>query len=161
MTGPDKVSIGNVSFYKKDVKSYEVKTQGDINFNTVFMKDGTKISFFDNKKVSNASIMIGNDAANEDQKGIKFSNVSLYSLKGTDKKDYYYLSNYDVYSLNLYGDEGNADELKFVYNNSTRNGLTPTKISSYDTDDKITDINLSNQQYVNMNEGMFYRTKDE
>ena len=106
MTGPDKVSIGNVSFYKKDVKSYEVKTQGDINFNTVFMKDGTKISFFDNKKVSNASIMIGNDAANEDQKGIKFSNVSLYSLKGTDKKDYYYLSNSDVYSLNLYGDEG-------------------------------------------------------
>lgn len=162
MTRPEKLSIGNVSFYKNDIKSYEVKHQGNTNFNTVFMKDGTKITFFDQKAEDNPSIMMGIDGTvNGSKKGIKFSNVSLHSLTGTDKEDYYYMSHSDVYSIDLGGDKGNGDELKFVYNNDTRKSLSSPRYVNKDADDKIIDVNLSKQKIINMNEGFFFRPTTE
>lgn len=159
MTGPEKLSIGGVSFYKSDVKSYEVKNQGDVNLNTVFMKDGTKVSFNDQDPKNKASIMMGVDGATSKQ-GIKFSNVHLFSLTGTNSKDYYYLSDSDVFNIDLGNDNGNADELKFVYNDETRRNITSPSYVDKDANDKIKDVNLSNEKFINMHEGLFYRPKE-
>ena len=158
MTGPENLSIGGVSFYKRDVKSYEVKNQGS-NFYTVFMKDGTKVSFRDQDPNNKASIMMGVDCATS-KKGIQFSNVHLHSLEGTDNKDYYYLSHSDVSVINLENDNGNADELKFVYNDETRRNITSPSYVDKDANDKIKDVNLSNEKFINMHEGLFYRPKE-
>jgi len=138
----DNIIIGGVSFRKRDVKSSEIKYQGGTNMNTVFLRDGTKIQFND-QTTENARVIIGTDTVNG-KHGIKFSNVSLFSLQGTDNKDYYYLNNSSVHSFDLSGDTGNSDELRFVYDNKTRKHLISPRYANYDTDDKITDINRSN-----------------
>lgn len=159
MTGPEKLSIGGVSFYKSDVKSYEVKNQGNLTLNTVFMKDGTKVSFNDQDPKNKASIMMGVDGATSKQ-GIKFSNVHLFSLTGTNSKDYYYLSDSDVFNIDLGNDNGNPDELQLVYDDKTRESLISPRYVELDANDKIVDRNLSDEEFINMNEGFFFKSKE-
>lgn len=164
MTGPEKISIGGISFYKNDVKEYQVKNKGNESINTVFMKDGTKVEYFDQSPDKKASIMMGYDMAKNNTKGIKFSNCNLHSLTGTPNKDYYYMDKTSTNKFDLGGDEGNADELKFVYRDKNKPELViprPGGLSKADYDDKIIKVNLDKEQYINMNEGFWLRPEDK
>ena len=158
MTGPEKLSIGGVSFYKSDVKSYEVQNEGNSSLNTVFMKDGTKIVFSDHNPKNKASIMMGTDSGSK-RKGIQFSNVNLRSLEGTDNKDYYYMLDSSSLNIDISRDYGNADIVKFSYTDDSKNGLVPP-LGYTDEDDRIIELNRS-KDFFNQSDGRFYRNDEK
>lgn len=112
--GENDISIGNVRFNKNDVKSKSVSIDKDgDNIYSVFLKNGTSISFRKQDKDANASVTVGYDMGNNNKYGTAFSGIVGLSIQGSDKDDYYHLSNCDYYDIDVKG--GGNDEVR-VFN---------------------------------------------
>lgn len=112
--GENYISIGNVRFNENDVKrkSVSIDKDGD-NIYSVFLKNGTSISFRKQDKDANASVTVGYDLGNNNKYGTAFSGIVGLSIQGSDKDDYYHLSNCDYYDIDVKG--GGNDEVR-VFN---------------------------------------------
>lgn len=148
--------IGNVQFNKSEVKSSttHIDASGK-KINTVFMKDGTKIEFHDQQITDPnklPSVMMGRDASiNNPPMGIKFSNFESGKVTGTPNKDYYYMSNSKmVVDVSL---DGNEDDVVKI---AGPKGPTVLKDAG-DTEIDIRPDSFINGNYINMNEGLWFK----
>ena len=150
------IKIGNVSFLKSDVQkaTSRIGKDGD-KINSVFLKDGTKVDFWDQKENSNASVIMGHDMGSNGKFGVQFNNLLGFTLSGTKNNDYYYLSNCDYYDINV--EENGKDELRIFDSDGSH-----TKHNEIWTDnsDGVTRINLNENPVINMNEGFFIPRKE-
>ena len=149
-----KISIGNVSFYKSDVKESSVMYKDGQKLNCVFLNDGTKITFKDQKKDANASVEMGNymgPTQLENKRGTGFFGIQGLTIEGSNYDDYYHLFNCDDFNVDTKG--GGHDEVRVFNNNGKHiNGELKT-----DGNDR-TSVE-DNPQISNRSEGFFVRPK--
>jgi hypothetical protein len=131
MTGPGKISIGNVGFNSKDVKSYTVEMKGDEKINSVMLKNGTKLTFKDQDAKGLQSVRGLSDNL------YSFLGIKGLTIEGSENNDHYSLINCDGYNVDTRGGgkdrislkdsirgEVRADENDIIENSSrNRNGL--------------------------------------
>ena len=147
----EQISIGNVSFYKCDIKSSNVRYQDGQKINCVFLKNGTKMEFKDQRAESRANVVIGQDMSANGQKfGTKFEGIKGLSIEGSNRDDYYYLNHCEDHYVNVEG--GGQDEVRIV------NKGKPKGTINADYDDKVSNLDLNNG--FSMNEGFFMHTHD-
>ncbi|MBP3924689.1 hypothetical protein J6E39_05545 [bacterium] len=147
------LTIGNVSFYKDDIKSSSVVYQNGEKLNCVFLKNGTKMWFKDQEKDARAGVDTGRDAGNNNKYGTGFSNIKGLTIEGSDKEDYYHVFNCEDY--NVFVQDGQKDEVRVVDNTKdpkSRNG----NIYS-DTNDNVNFVDA--RKAMSMSEGWFIRNK--
>lgn len=144
MTEP--IKIGNVSFYKDDVKSSKVIYQNGEKINCVWLKDGTKIEFKDQDPKADAEVKTGYYAGeNYGPYGTGFEGIKGLHIEGTDKDDFYHLSHCEDYDVNV--ENGGNDRVRIFASQKGR-------ITS-DNNDKVEFAD--NTGWINMNEGFFIR----
>ena len=148
MTGSEQIKIGNVSFYSSDVKTSNVTYKNGEKINCVFLKNGTKLEFKDQKADSKASVQMGYDSGNDNKYGTGFIGIKGLSIEGSQSSDYYHLTNCDDYNINV--ENGGKDEVRIHDMSNKVNGTI-----NADYDDKITFSH--NDKFINMNEGFFIR----
>lgn len=148
MTGSEQIKIGNVNFYSSDVKTSNVIYKNGEKINCVFLKNGTKLEFKDQKADSKASVKMGYDSGNDNKYGTGFIGIKGLSIEGTQSSDYYHLTNCDDYNINV--ENGGKDEVRIHDMSNKVNGTI-----NADHNDKITFSN--NDKFINMNEGFFIR----
>ena len=114
------VNIGNILFYTKDLVEYypvnSVKNKNGQTDYQVALKSGTVIRYSSNQP-KDANVIDGIDMGYEGKyysDGIKFSNCKIKFIVGTDKRDYYYLSNSNVDTIDFgkCTEENMKDELR-------------------------------------------------
>jgi len=106
-------NIGNVSFKKEDVVKYEPIKEKGVTKWSVFLKNGTKIVFSEQKPDTGANVYIGYDLMNNNKYGTGFWGIKGLSIEGTSEDDYYYVQDCDLYSINIKG--GGQDEVRAVH----------------------------------------------
>lgn len=147
----DSVKIGNVSFYKSDIKSTSVTYKNGEKINCVWLNNGTKMQFKDQKADSRASVTTGYDAGNENKYGTGFSNITGLSIEGTDKNDYYHIFNCQDYNVDV--KDGKKDEVRIAGDTKNLNGTVNADVS-----DKVNFVDTS--KIMSMSEGFFMRTQE-
>lgn len=155
MVQTDKINIGNVSFYKNDVKESSVQYKNGEKINCVFLKNGTKITFKDQKADARASVKTGAYAGGNDKLGIQngtgFFGIQGLTIEGSNYDDFYHLFNCDDFNVDTRG--GGQDEVRVFTNNGKHiNGQLKT-------DGNDATSTEDNPQYMNMNEGFFIKRK--
>ena len=149
-----KINIGNVSFYKSDVQESSVEYKNGEKINCVFLSDGTKITFKDQKADANASVemgVYGGPTQLENKRGAGFFGIQGLTIEGSNYDDYYHLFNCDDFNVDTRG--GGHDEVR-VFNNNGKNANGELKTDGNDrtsTDD--------NPKITNNSEGFFIRPK--
>lgn len=149
-----KISIGNVSFYKNDVKESSVVYKDGQKLNCVFLNDGTKITFKDQKADANASVTMGNYGGPtqlENKRGTGFFGIQGLTVEGSNYDDYYHLFNCDDFNVDTRG--GGHDEVR-VFNN---NGKNTNGVLKTDGNDRTS--TEDNPRIINNSEGFFIRPK--
>ncbi len=147
----EQISIGNVSFYKCDIKSSNVRYQDGQKINCVFLRNGTKMEFKDQKAESKANVVIGQDMSVNGQKfGTKFESIKGLYIEGTNKDDYYYLSHCEDHQVNV--ENGGQDEVRIVNHGKQKGTINA------DYNDKVSNLDLNNVHNISMNEGHFMHT---
>lgn len=146
----DELSIGNVRFNKNDVAGQKVSTTdaGDRLY-SVFLKNGTKVHFYDQQASSNASVTVGYDSGNKNKYGTAFNGIQGMTIEGSNKDDYYHLMNCDYYEVETRG--GGKDEVRIVNTKGNPTSATTRK----DTLDNVYTVDTSNG--ISMSEGVFVR----
>ena len=147
-----KISIGNVSFYKSDVKESSVMYKDGQKLNCVFLNDGTKITFKDQKKDANASVEMGtyqDPTQLGNRRGTGFFGIQGLTIEGSNYDDYYHLFNCDDFNVDTKG--GGHDEVR-VFNN---NGKHTNGVLKTDGNDRTS--TGDNPVIVNGSEGLFFR----
>lgn len=100
----EKLSIGNVSFREKDVKSYAVKFEGGKKINTVFLKNGTKLTFKDQEGTGRKMVLTHIRHFNsETYKASCFFGIQGLEVEGSEHQDFYALYNCDSYNVDTRG----------------------------------------------------------
>ena len=153
MVQTDKINIGNVSFYKNDVKESSVQYKNGEKLNCVFLKDGTKITFKDQRADANASVQMGKYQGStelDNKRGAGFFGIQGLTIEGSNYDDYYHLFNCDDFDIDTRG--GGHDEIR-VFNN---NGKEINGIMKRDGDDRAS--TEANPKVINGSEGMFFRS---
>ena len=152
-----KINIGNVSFDKNDVKESSVQYKNGEKVNCVFLKNGTKITFKDQKADAKASVKTGSYAGGSTESGRKlgtgFFGIQGLTIEGSEYDDFYHLCNCDDFNVDT---RGNGHDEVRVFNNNGKhiNGILKT-----DEHDK-TSVE-DNPKYINMNEGFFIKSKEQ
>ena len=144
----DEIFIGNVRFNKSDiVKSTTSRTAEGLKLYSVFLKNGTKMHFYDQSANSNARVIIGYDVGNENKYGTSFAGIQGMVIEGSDKDDYYHLRDCDYYEVNIEG--GGKDEVRIV----NTDGEPQSATVNNDYQDNAYTVDTSRQ--VSMSEGFF------
>lgn len=144
----DEIFIGNVRFNKSDiVKSTTSRTADGSKLYSVFLKNGTKMHFYDQSANSNARVIIGYDVGNENKYGTSFAGIQGMVIEGSDKDDYYHLRDCDYYEVNIEG--GGKDEVRIV----NTDGEPQSATVNNDYQDNAYTVDTSRQ--VSMSEGFF------
>ena len=144
----DEIFIGNVRFNKSDiVKSTTSRTAEGLKLYSVFLKNGTKMHFYDQNANSNARVIIGYDVGNENKYGTSFAGIQGMVIEGSDKDDYYHLRDCDYYEVNIEG--GGKDEVRIV----NTDGEPQSATVNNDYQDNAYTVDTSRQ--VSMSEGFF------
>lgn len=144
----DEIFIGNVRFNKSDiVKSTTSRTADGLKLYSVFLKNGTKMHFYDQSANSNARVIIGYDVGNENKYGTSFAGIQGMVIEGSDKDDYYHLRDCDYYEVNIEG--GGKDEVRIV----NTDGEPQSATVNNDYQDNAYTVDTSRQ--VSMSEGFF------
>lgn len=134
--GENDISIGNVRFNKNDVQRHSVSVDKDgDSIYSVFLKNGTSIKFFKQEKGSKASVVVGYDTGNQNKYGTAFSGIQGLSIQGSNKDDYYHLSNCDYYNIDVRG--GGKDEVR-IFNPTN---LPDSAEIKRDATDKLSSVN--------------------
>lgn len=117
MTGPGKISIGNVQFRRKDVQSYTVNFNENEKVNSVLLKNGTKLNFKDQDPKGLKSVSCGKSNENgEPYEMSMFMGIKGLSIEGSERKDSYNLYHCDDYNVDTRG--GGKDKINLI--DSTR-----------------------------------------
>ena len=144
----DEIFIGNVRFNKSDiVKSTTSRTAEGLKLYSVFLKNGTKMHFYDQNANSNARVIIGYDVDNENKYGTSFAGIQGMVIEGSDKDDYYHLRDCDYYEVNIEG--GGKDEVRIV----NTDGEPQSATVNNDYHDNAYTVDTS--QHISMSEGFF------
>lgn len=144
----DEIFIGNVRFNKSDiVKSTTSRTADGSKLYSVFLKNGTKMHFYDQSANSNARVIIGYDVGNENKYGTSFAGIQGMVIEGSDKDDYYHLWNCDYYEVNV--KNGGKDEVRIV----NTDGEPQSATVNNDYQDNAYTVDTS--QHISMSEGFF------
>ena len=144
----DEIFIGNVRFNKSDiVKSTTSRTADGSKLYSVFLKNGTKMHFYDQNANSNARVIIGYDVGNENKYGTSFAGIQGMVIEGSDKDDYYHLRDCDYYEVNIEG--GGKDEVRIV----NTDGEPQSATVNNDYQDNAYTVDTS--QHISMSEGFF------
>lgn len=144
----DEIFIGNVRFNKSDiVKSTTSRTADGSKLYSVFLKNGTKMHFYDQSANSNARVIIGYDVGNENKCGTSFAGIQGMVIEGSDKDDYYHLRDCDYYEVNIEG--GGKDEVRIV----NTDGEPQSATVNNDYQDNAYTVDTS--QHISMSEGFF------
>ena len=150
----DVILIGNVRFYKDDVASSSTSRTADgSKLYSVFLKNGTKVHFYDQGVGSNASVMAGFDMGTK-QEGTAFAGIMGMVIEGSDKDDYYHVLNCDYYEVNIEG--GGKDEVRVV---NTNGGKQQSANVNRDINDNAYTVDTSNG--ISRSEGWFIRKKKQ
>ena len=114
------VIIGNITYYVNDLKEKdavrEIKYEDGQTEYFVSLKSGTVINYYDKQRAM-ANVIEGMDfgyGGKYAHHGIQFNNCSLKSITGTNNRDYYYLSNtvVDTVDFKKCEDSMSVDELR-------------------------------------------------
>lgn len=144
----DEIFIGNVRFNKSDiVKSTTSRTADGSKLYSVFLKNGTKMHFYDQNANSNARVIIGYDVGNENKYGTSFAGIQGMVIEGSDKDDYYHLRDCDYYEVNV--KNGGKDEVRVV---NTEGEPQNASVNS-DYRDNVYTVDTSRN--ISMSEGFF------
>lgn len=144
----DEIFIGNVRFNKSDiVKSTTSRTADGSKLYSVFLKNGTKMHFYDQSANSNARVIIGYDVGNENKYGTSFAGIQGMVIEGSDKDDYYHLRDCDYYEVNV--KNGGKDEVRIV----NTDGEPQSATVNNDYQDNAYTVDTS--QHISMSEGFF------
>lgn len=144
----DEIFIGQVHFNKNDVMRYEKGTaQNGKTLYSVFLKNGTKMRFYDQSPDSDARVMIGHDIGNNGKYGTSFSGIKGLTIEGSRKDDYYHLRDCDYYKVNVTG--GGSDEVRVVNTNGAPKNATVNR----DSVDNVYTVDTSHG--ISMSEGFF------
>ena len=147
----NKISIGNVSFFKSDVKSSTTIHQNGEKLNCVFLQNGTKITFKDQDKNARAGVKTGTYGGTTKlggQNGTGFFGIKGLTVEGSKKDDFYHLTNCDDFDVDVRG--GGNDEVQ-VFNN---NGKSVNGVIHRDGGDEEI---IKDGGIIDMNEGLFMR----
>lgn len=101
-----KINIGNVTFSKNDVQKITQEVKDGQKLNCVFLQNGTKLSFPDQKADSNASAKIGiRDILHpeEAKKTTSFFGIQGLSIEGSKNDDLYNIWNCDGAKVDVSG----------------------------------------------------------
>lgn len=113
MTGPDKISIGNVEIRTKHVKSYTVEMKGDQKINSVMLKNGTKLTFKDQDAKGIKSVTGGKSSLNGKSYDMyNFMGIKGLTIEGSENNDAYMLFNCENYEVDTRG--GGQDKITLV-----------------------------------------------
>lgn len=105
--------IGGVTFYASDVERSETgKAKNGKTLYTVFLKNGTKMRFYDQDAGAHPYVMTGNDKGNDFKYGTAFYGIMGMSIEGSKEDDYYHLKDCHFYNVNVEG--GGNDEVRAV-----------------------------------------------
>lgn len=117
MTGPGKISIGNVQFSSKDVQYYTVNFNENEKVNSVLLKNGTKLNFKDQDPKGLQSVRCGKlNESGEPYEMSMFMGIKGLSIEGSERKDSYHLYHCDDYNVDTRG--GGKDKINLI--DSTR-----------------------------------------
>ena len=103
----DQIKIGNVLFYNNDIKSTSVVYRNGEKINCVWLNNGTRMEFKDQKTDSKASVTIGNDLGNNGKYGTSLYGITGLYLEGTKDSDYYHVAHCEDYNIDV--KDGNTD----------------------------------------------------
>lgn len=152
MSDNDTLLIGNVRFYKADVKDTSVKKDADgDNVYSVFLKNGTQIKFRDQEADAHAQVTLGYDQGNKGKYGTAFSGIVGLSIQGSNEDDYYHLYDCDYYYLDV--TNGGKDEVRVV----NTKGEPESATIKNDSADKVYNVDISHG--ISRSEGWFTRNK--
>lgn len=144
----NEIFIGNVRFNKNDVAKSSTSTAANgATLYSVFLKNGTKVHFYDQGAGSKAYVMSGRDMGNDQKYGTAFAGIQGMVIEGSQKDDYYHLSNCDYYNIDVRG--GGNDEVR-VFNPTN---LPESAEVKRDSTDNIYSINPGD--CFSMSEGFF------
>ena len=142
----EQIKIGNVSFYKADIKDTSVVYKNGEKFNCVWLQNGTKMEFKDQKRDANAGVTTGYDSGNDGKYGTGFSNITGLYVEGSNGNDYYHVSNCEDYNIDV--KDGRADEVRIL-----QHGTAPGTVNA----DSADTVDFVDDSMINMNEGFFIR----
>ena len=152
-----KINIGNVSFDKNDVKESMVQYKDGQKLNCVFLKNGTKITFKDQKADAHASVKTGSYAGGSEADAMKlgtgFFGITGLTIEGSNKDDYYHLTDCEDFDVDTRG--GGSDTVR-VFNHSDHKVLN-SRIRN-DSNDIVSAAD--DKEFMNMNEGFFIKRSD-
>ena len=152
-----KISIGNVSFDKNDVKESMVQYKDGQKLNCVFLKNGTKITFKDQEADARASVKTGSYAGGSEADSMKsgtgFFGIKGLTIEGSNKDDYYHLTDCDDFDVDTRG--GGSDSVRIF--NHANHKVNNSSIRN-DANDNISVAD--NKNFINMNEGLFIKRSD-
>ena len=149
--------IGNILFYKGDLdEKVPVKTRKDTDGSIeyrVTLKSGT-VLIYNEKQPNDAMVLDGVDLGYSGEyknEGIKFSHCNLKCIRGTNKRDYYYLfaSNVNQVDFGKCTEKNTKDELRLVGSNCL-NIIAP---------DGYVRSEVKYGDVISMNEGWFERAE--
>lgn len=145
----DQIKIGNVSFYKNDVKHSSVTYKNGEKINCVWLNNGTKMEFKDQNTNDRAEVVTGQYAGeNYGPYGTGFSGIKGLHIEGTKNNDFYHITNCDDYDVNV--ENGGNDRVRVFNSNGKTNGTI-----NADPNDNVEFVDGSG--FINMNEGFFIR----
>ena len=149
----DSVVIGNITYYVNDLKDGDavrmIKHEDGQTEYFVSLKSGTVINYYD-KQPGMANVIEGMDLGYEREyahHGVQFNKCKLKLITGTNNRDYYYLRNtvVDTIDLKKCEDSESVDEIRL--NDALCRHLKA------DGEVAISDVG----KVYNMNEGWFER----
>lgn len=116
------INIGNVSFNKRDVKSSAIVFKDGQKLNSVFLQDGTKITYKDQDVDAKAAVNV--HLPNRKSGFTSFWGIKGLSIEGSNKDDKYSLIDCNDFTVDTRG--GGSDSVtitKLANNNLNGNVL--------------------------------------
>ena len=133
------IKLGGIAFKQNEVKNYSVKKDSSYSGDlfTVETTHGT----YSYRETQNAIKLEGKERSIF---GAEIKNCTLEKIKGTDKKDNYYINGSYVKLVDLSGDEGNIDCVTLQNNSRIGN-------STLDNDDNFIFMQQTNSSSIKRN----------